>query len=424
MSIAQDTLREIEQKRAELKNLFDMGKTQKVDPVTKEFIYDASRVTPEEVQRREQELAGLEQKYQIAHMAEVKQENDQRLEELYAPQYKSRPIGPTQQAHYSPEGKLMSIGQRFASSMEYKGRGSNPKGHCSLALDDYDPRDFLSPELKTLFVSANMAGEHQRLPGWVPFATRPIRVPDVIPQDTTEAAFIDYFRQTGSAHTAATTVSESGAKPEATIEATLITSRLEVIAAWIPVTKQAVDDVPQLTSLIEMDLRNAVQNEEEDQILNGNNVSPQIQGFLTAGIQSQNRGADNNVDAIYKAFTLVRWTGFAEPSAVVINPNNWQTIRLMKNSNNDYIWGPPSLPGPETVWGKPIVVTNAIALGTALTGDFVTYSQLWRKRGIQVDIADQHASYFVTNMLAIRAEERVALAIKRLAAFSSVINLN
>ena len=427
MSLAADLARQLEQKRVELKQLFDLAQTQQVDPGTGEFLYDANRLSPEEVNRRNNELADLSQKHQIAVLAEIRQQNDDRLRDLYSPEHKfALPGGGAflPGRNVKQDGTPLTLADRVLSSFEFKGRQSQG-GKFVFRSDEMDPKEWINPELKSLFVSANLSADAQRLPGAVPFATRPIRVPDVIPQETTESPSIEFFRQTASAHTAATTVSESDTKPEATIQYTLVTKILQVIAVWIPITKQALDDQAQLRSLIEADLRNAVMNEEEDQILSGNGTSPNITGFLNeTGVQGQARGSDNNVDAVYKAFTLVRWTGFAEPSAVIMHPDNWQTIRLMKDTQNNYIWGPPSLPGPETLWGKRVVITNAITANTALTGDFTNYSQIWRKMGIQIDIADQHSTFFIENKLAMRAEERMTLLIKRPAAFAKVTSLN
>jgi HK97 family phage major capsid protein len=72
----------------------------------------------------------------------------------------------------------------------------------------------------------------------------------------------------------------------------------------------------------------------------------------------------------------------------------------------------------------PVVVTTAITAGVALVGAFKMGAQVFRKGGISVDVSNSHSDYFVKNLTAIRAEERVALAVYRPGAFGEVTGLN
>ncbi len=62
--------------------------------------------------------------------------------------------------------------------------------------------------------------------------------------------------------------------------------------------------------------------------------------------------------------------------------------------------------------------------GTALVGAFRTASQIFRKGALRVEASNSHASFFVTNLVATRAEERLALAVYRASAFGTVTGLN
>ena len=65
-----------------------------------------------------------------------------------------------------------------------------------------------------------------------------------------------------------------------------------------------------------------------------------------------------------------------------------------------------------------------MAAGTALVGAFKTAAQLFRKGGLRVEASNSHSDFFTKNLVAIRAEERLALAVYRSAAFGTVTGLN
>ena len=96
-------------------------------------------------------------------------------------------------------------------------------------------------------------------------------------------------------------------------------------------------------------------------------------------------------------------------------------MRLAKTSLG-YIWGHPSEVGPTRIFGVPVVVTSNITLGTALTGDFVNFSQLWLRQGVEVQVG-YIASNFISGIQTVRATLRAALAVYRLTAFCTVTGL-
>jgi HK97 family phage major capsid protein len=70
-----------------------------------------------------------------------------------------------------------------------------------------------------------------------------------------------------------------------------------------------------------------------------------------------------------------------------------------------------------------VAVTPAIVANTALVGAFGTMSQVFRKGGIRVEASNSHQDFFIKNLVAIRAEERLALAVYRPGAFGKVTGL-
>src|SRR6185295_12158993 len=232
-------------------------------------------------------------------------------------------------------------------------------------------------ELKTLMTTAA---------GWLPYATGPQRtvlsaqrrpvVGDLVPQSTTTQPAV-MFMQESTFTNAAAPVAEGAAKPESALALTRVTVPLEVIAHLLPVTMQQLEDVDGIQQYINNRLTTMLQMAEELQLLSGTGTSPQLQGFLTRpGLQAYARTTEPNQDAIYHAMQLVRFTGMAEPGGIVMNPINWEKIRLSVATTGQYLIAPPTEDGVERLWGKPVIQTPAIVANTALLGDFALYSHI------------------------------------------------
>jgi HK97 family phage major capsid protein len=281
-----------------------------------------------------------------------------------------------------------------------------------------------SMKASTIGIGAGYEPAVTRGPVVVDFAVRRPVVADLIPQDTTTQSTIEYMRQT-TFENAAGVVAESGTKQQSDVKWTKVQQPVQVIATYFVVTVQQLDDVPGFRALLDRQGTIMLQLAEEVELLQGNGTPPQLGGFYnTANVQTQATGADANQpqDAIYKAFTLVRHTGFAEPTGVVLNPDNWTPIRLAKTLNGEYLWGSPSEAGPERIWGKPVVVTTAATSGTGLTGDFQLYSHISRKMGVTIVIGYINAQ-LITNEQTVRVEERLSLEIYRPSAFCKITGL-
>jgi HK97 family phage major capsid protein len=400
-------------KQAELAEIFEKSKT-KVDG------QDRYNLTPdqvEDVKNRNVELNDLgAQLEQAKDVDAIYQKTQAAIRESNRPAT-SLPINRGEEGKSSePKRQVKSLGQLFVESDEYKNR-RGIKG-LEVKLNDFN---FL--EVKTLMeTGAGFAPQSIRTGKVVEYAHRRPMVADIIPQSGTEQASVVYMEETTSTNNAATRL-EGGSAGESALVYTERSQAVREIATFLPVTEIQLEDVGQAESLINNRLLTFLDLTEEVQLLTGDNNAPNLNGFHTAVSQSQAKGADPTPDALYKGITKVRATGMAEPSAVVIHPNDWQDIRLLRTTDGIYIWGSPAEAGPERVWGLPVVVTTAETENTALLGDFQLYSEIFRRRGANIKVSDSHSDYFIKGKLAIRADKRLALAIYRATAFCKVTGI-
>ncbi|GAA2159357.1 phage major capsid protein [Glycomyces lechevalierae] len=318
------------------------------------------------------------------------------------------------------DGGNKSLGELFMGSQAFKGygrgSGQGPQAHLDLDVGKILKADFLT--------SAGWAPESVRTGRVESFPTRPApRVVDFLPQTTTTQAAVVYMEETTFTNTAAETA-EAGSYPEAALALTERTVAVRKIAVYLPVSDEQFEDEPRAQQYVNNRLPFMLRQRLDLQILVGDGSAPNLLGTENvSGIQTQALGTDSTTDAIYKAMRRIRDDGFAEPSVVFIRPSAWESVRLMKTADGMYIWGHPSIPGPTTVWGVPVVETTAVTATKAIIGDYTNFSELAVRRGIDIQVSNSHSDFFVKGKLAIRADMRAALIHYRPKAFAVVTGL-
>jgi len=78
--------------------------------------------------------------------------------------------------------------------------------------------------------------------------------------------------------------------------------------------------------------------------------------------------------------------------------------------------GPPNAIAEPTLWGVPVATSVAMTQSKFLVGDF-RMAAVWDRMEAVVEISDSHSDYFIKNLLAVRAEERLTLTVFRSDAF-------
>lgn len=402
-------------KLRQLEQLMDQYKTDRVDPNHGVPIYEYPDGVEVEVANRQKELSQLSDEYTVLSRAEVAEKTRLQIEELQTVQRKYDGIAQGSSTGNLPRG-FKSLGHAVVDSAQYRLRGQT-KGRFTVDLPDVDFKTLLTEG------SPGFAPANPRTDLVVPFPNRPIRVTDLIPITPTDLQTVYWMEETTFTNNASMT-GEGYTKPESTVDYTQRSSPVRKVAHVMSITEEVMDDVPGFMSLINNDMILMLGLKEEDQLVNGTGIGQELTGFLNnSNLQSQGF-VTNNADTILKAFTKVQWTGYGTVTAIVMNPSNWETTRLIKGATNqDYVLGSPLIDITPRLWGVPVVVTNVIAAGTALVGDFSMFSEIRRKKGVTIDVSNSHSTYFVEDKLAIRAEMREALLIKRGSAFCKATSL-
>ena len=266
---------------------------------------------------------------------------------------------------------------------------------------------------------------------------RELSVRDLCTQVQIQSDTFEFVRVTGKTNNAAgvpeattaddidgvtVTAADGGQKPESAMTFAAVSTPVETIAHLMPITRRAAADAPQVRSLVDAFLLVGLREEEEDQILNGNGTSPNLRGILqTAGISTVG-SAGTDIDAIVDAVRTIR-ADRCSPTAMVVHPNDWFStgFLLAKDTTGRYLLGDPrgSVDQLSSLWGLRVVVSEAMTENTVLVGDFRKAVVADREQSA-IYVTDSHKDWFGRNLLAVLAEERLALGVLDPDAFCTV----
>lgn len=330
-----------------------------------------------------------------------------------------------------PEGKVeaKSLGEFTVEQIKAKGLNSAEKfGFTNLGTFSGSKKD-ATPMVSPSGVTSALTDVQERL---YEGPRRRLMIADLLGQETTTRSSVTYFVESETVNGSAASVAENGKKPLVSFgDPDPVTENVRKLAAVLKESDEMLDDLPWLASAIDNRGIYLVQLLEEDQLLNGDGSGNNLRGILnrTGILTEQTASGEASVaDAVFRAMTKVATSSPFQADGIVINPTDYQTLRLAKDSNNQY-YGGGFFTGPygnggvmeqPPIWGLRTVVTPAIAQGTVLVGAFQQGASAIRRKGLTVDIANQNEDDYLYNRIAIRIEERLALAVRYPKAFCKV----
>lgn len=239
-------------------------------------------------------------------------------------------------------------------------------------------------------------------------------VRDLLPVVGITSGSVEYPKQTTRTNNAAM-VAEGAAKPESDYGFTMQTATPKVIAHWVTQSVQILSDAPQLQGIIDGELRYGLALKEDQQIINGSGTGENLTGLVTAATaySAPITIADGNmIDQIALGILQATLSDYV-PNGIVLHPSDWVRLRLLKDGDGKYLLGDPGADVAPVLFGLPVVPTTGMTADKFLIGDFQAAATLYDRWEPRVEVSTEHADYFTRNLVAVRAEERIALAIKQ-----------
>lgn len=258
-----------------------------------------------------------------------------------------------------------------------------------------------------------------RIPGITVEARQVLKIRDVLTSRPTTLGVVDFVK-VSTPLSQASPVAEGSLKPENSLNFSSVSERIKTLATWIPASRQILDDMQELMGFVKVGMPYYVNLAEEIQILSGDNagedlhgIVPQAAAFNTALLPSAAKGW-TKIDVVGAAVEQIGLAKEVDPTFVVVNTKDWWDIRLTKDGFGRYILGDPQSVVRPNIFGLDVVYTTSIAQGTFLVGSGTPVASEIRDRmEMTVEVSTEHSDFFTRNLVAIRAEKRLAMVVKR-----------
>jgi HK97 family phage major capsid protein len=320
-----------------------------------------------------------------------------------------------------------TLGQMLIESEDYKAWAENT-GRSQKSSFRHKMSSLYGPDaygIKTTITSSAVGSSTpgiltpQRVPGIVKPGVRAMRIRDLIPRFPTASNAIEWVKENVFTNAASPTA-ETISKPESALTFNIDSATVKTIAHWIPAAKQVLDDFAQLQAYVEMRLIEGLKDVEDYEIIAGDGTGQHLSGFsteATAYDTARNVAGDTRLDKLNHAISQIEDVlHFAD--GILVHPRDWRAMQLIKTdtggaNTGEYILGGPKMNAEPTVWGLPVATSTAVTQGTFYVGSFQRHVALFDRMMATIDVSTEHSDYFIRNLVAIRAEERLALVVYR-----------
>lgn len=245
----------------------------------------------------------------------------------------------------------------------------------------------------------------------------PLVIRDLFGAETISGSTLVYLVE-GAIQGAPAVTAEGAEKPQIHFaDPTPKTVSLAKVACHIKESDEYINDYPFLASAINGRLLYELGLVEQGKLVTDLLGTSGIQ----TGTYASTGTATDIADAILQAAMDVQAsTGFAA-DAIAMNPADWYILRVGKDGDDRYYgggyFGEQSVPN---IWGIPVCVSASIPSGTVVVGAFKTCASVVTNGGVSVEAVNTNEDDFVKNLMTIRAEERLALAVRRPAGFKKL----
>lgn len=203
------------------------------------------------------------------------------------------------------------------------------------------------------------------------------------------------------------------------------TAGVKKITAYIKVSKEALDDIPYLRSLINSELVAAVEDKLDTQLYSGDGLGNNLKGLLAYATDIVVSGSvnqefyqtipdANRFDVIQIARAIMASETYSdsrfEPTHIILNPVDQALMQFTKDKNGQYIIPPFGAANMLSTTGITYVANPLVTKGTFVIAD-MTKSRLAIRESINISVGLDEDD-FTKNMVTVLAEMRAGHFVK------------
>ena len=243
--------------------------------------------------------------------------------------------------------------------------------------------------------------------------SRSVHIRSLLPLGSTDAQTIRFPKETAYSDGAAATA-EAAAFTQSDFDLAASTVNVEKIGTYMRITGEMLDDIKQLTSYLSARVPEKVLSVEDNEILNGDGSSPNLDGLFTDGTAFAAGGfalaieSANEFDVLTVALNQLALANY-QADTILLNPTDLHKMILLKSTANEYLRNQIFSGLQPTINGIPVTVNTAVTAGKFLVGNLRQASQLWIRENLAVEFSREDSDNFQKNFVTVRAMERVAL---------------
>ena len=247
--------------------------------------------------------------------------------------------------------------------------------------------------------------------------SRSVHIRSLIPNGSTQSQVVRFPKESAYSDGAAAKA-EGAALAQSDFNITATSVNMEKIGTYLRITEEMLNDTPQLTSYLSARVPSKVLSIEDNEILNGDGSSPNLDGLFTDGAAfvTGSGGAfyqavesANEYDVLVAALNQLALSNY-QADSILLNPTDLHKIILLKSTANEYLRNQIYTGVQPTIMGIPVTVNTAVTAGKFMVGNLAQATQLWIREGLSVEFSRDDSTNFRDGFVTCRAVERVGLS--------------
>lgn len=203
-------------------------------------------------------------------------------------------------------------------------------------------------------------------------------------------------------------LTEGATKAEADAPMDLVTANIATVATTLPCSEQVLADQPALGQFLQNRLAYGVLRKLETELITGTAGAGKITGLIASGTAFGPSTGAATADGIGEALAHLQGIGW-NPSAVLMHPTVWHTLRAERTVDDVYVAGGWSMPAAPSIWGVPVIACASMPTNKVICMD-ASQTVLLDRQSVTVELG-WVASQFAQNLRTIRSELRAGLMV-------------